>query len=98
MMSASLLKAPSAIAPVVMSLAASGLVLGHVAMFGIVHETDEGTAAHLYQLLMAGQVPVIGYFVLRYLPQQPARAIWVVITQLAAAAMAFGALFWMESQ
>ena len=45
-------------------------MLGHVALFGIVHETDEGTAAHLYQLLMAGQVPVIGYFVLRYVPEQ----------------------------
>jgi len=81
-----------------MSLAALGLVLGHVALFGITHETDEGTAAHLYQLLMAAQVPVAGYFVVRYLPEQPARTMWVVLAQLAAAAAAFGALFWMESQ
>jgi len=97
-MKASILSRPSAIAPIAMSLAALGLVLGHVALFGIVHETDEGTPAHLYQLLMAGQVPVIGYFLLRYLPDQPAGACRVVIAQLAAAALAFAALYWMESQ
>jgi len=97
-MPASVLRRPSAVAPVVMSLAALALVLGHVAMYGIVHEADEGTPAHVFQLLMAGQVPVIGYFVLRYLPEAPRRAVWVVILQLAAAAAAFGALFWMESQ
>ena len=97
-MTMSLFNRPSALAPMAMSMAALALVLGHVAMFGIVHETDEGTAAHIYQLLMAGQVPIIGYFVLRYLPEQPARTIWIVAAQLAAAAMAFGALYWMELQ
>ncbi|MEO7272446.1 MAG: hypothetical protein ABIX28_00790 [Vicinamibacterales bacterium] len=97
-MRASVFTRPSAVAPVAMSVAALALVLGHVALFGIVHETDEGTPAHLYQLLMAGQVPVIGYFVLRYLPEAPARAIWVLIAQVAAAAAAFGALYWMESR
>jgi hypothetical protein len=89
---------PSAVAPVAMSVAALALVLGHVAAFGIVHEADEGTPAHIYQLLMAGQVPVIGYFALRYLPEAPTRAMWVLLGQAAAAAAAFGALFWMESQ
>ena len=81
-----------------MSLAALGLVLAHVARFGITREADEGTSAHLYQLLMAGQVPVIGYFVVRYLPEEAARTMWVLAAQLAAAALAFAALFWMESQ
>ena len=92
------LQRPSAIAPVAMSLAALGLVLGHVALFGITREADEGTPAHLYQLLMAGQVPIIGYFVLRYFPERPARTMWVLGIQLVAAGLAFGALFWMESQ
>jgi hypothetical protein len=34
------------------------MVLGHAAMFGVVHEADEGTAAHVFQLLMAAQVPL----------------------------------------
>ena len=42
-----------------MSFAALALVLGHAAIFGIVHEADEGTAAHIFQLLMVGQVPFV---------------------------------------
>ena len=52
-MNASLMKKPSAFLPIAMSLAALALVLGHAAMFGIVHEADERTAAHIFQLLMA---------------------------------------------
>ena len=37
-----------------MSLAALALVLGHAAVFGIVHEADEGAAAHVWQILMVG--------------------------------------------
>ena len=61
-MNVSLIKQPSALLPIAMSVAALALVLGHVAIFGVVHEADEGTAAHLWQLLMAGQVPVVAYF------------------------------------
>ena len=35
-----------------MSFAALAMVLGHAAMFGVVHEADEGTAAHIFQLLI----------------------------------------------
>ncbi len=51
-----MLRRPSAFLPLAMSLAALGLVLTVVSIFGVVHETDEGTAAHLWQLLMAGQL------------------------------------------
>lgn len=36
-----------------MSLATLALVLGPFAMFGKVHEADEGATAHIWQLLMA---------------------------------------------
>ena len=58
-----MLKHPSAFLPVVMSLAGLALVLGHVAIYGVTREADEGTAAHLWQLLMAGQMPVFWYFI-----------------------------------
>jgi len=48
------MKLPSAFLPLAMSLTALGLVLGHVAIYGVVHEADEGAAAHLWQLLMGG--------------------------------------------
>jgi hypothetical protein len=49
----SLSKKPSAFVPMTMSLTALAVVLGNIAMFGVVHEADEGAAAHLWQLLMA---------------------------------------------
>jgi len=54
-----------------MSLVALGLVLGHIAMFGGAREADEGAAAHLWQLLMAGQIPVIAFFAIKWLPRTP---------------------------
>jgi hypothetical protein len=48
-----------------MSLIALALVLGHVALFGVVHQADEGTAAHLWQFLMAVQVPIIAFFAIK---------------------------------
>lgn len=55
-----LLKRPSAFLPVAMSVAA--LVLVSVAVFGVVREADEGATAHLWQLLVAGQLPVVALF------------------------------------
>jgi hypothetical protein len=54
-----MLRKPSAFLPVAMSLAALGVVLFHVAIFGAARETDEGAAAHLWQVLMAGQLPLL---------------------------------------
>ena len=84
-MNASLMKQPSAFLPMAMSLAALALVLRHVAIFGVVREADEGTAAHLWQLLMAGQVPVVAYFALKWLPQSPGKALRVLALQFVAA-------------
>ena len=41
------------------------LILGHTAVFGIVHEADEGAATHIWQILMAGQIPFVIYFMIR---------------------------------
>jgi hypothetical protein len=82
------MKQPSALVPIAMSVAALALVLGNVAIFGVVHEADEGAAAHLWQLLMAGQVPVIAYFALKWLPQYPGQALRVLALQAVAAVAA----------
>ena len=78
-----LLKQPSAWLPVAMSLAALGTVLLHLARFGVTHEADEGAAAHIWQLLMAVQLPVIAYFAIKWLPQAPKEATAVLALQLA---------------
>ena len=60
-----IMKKPSAFLPVAMSFAALATVLGHVAMFGAVREADEGTAAHIFQLLIAAQVPIVAVFAIK---------------------------------
>ena len=40
-MNVTLMKQPSGFIPIAMSLAALALVLGHIAIFGVVHEADE---------------------------------------------------------
>ena len=74
----SLIKQPSVLLMLAMSLAALAIVLGHVAIFGIVHETDEGTAAHLWQILMALQLPIVAYFMLKWLPKRPKESLLVL--------------------
>jgi hypothetical protein len=66
-----------------MSLSALALVLGHVAIYGVVHEADEGTPAHLWQLLMAGQLPILAYFAIKWLPQAPRHTLYVLALQAA---------------
>jgi len=82
-----LIKHPSAFLPVAMSLAALALVIGHVALFGAAREADEGTAAHLWQILMATQIPIMAFFAIRWLPQTP-RSAWLVSALHLAAALA----------
>lgn len=90
MNSSTLLKRPSAFLSVAMSLAALALVVGHVAMFGSAREADEGTAAHLWQLLMAAQIPIMGFFAIRWLPQTP-RSAWPITALHVGAALAAAA-------
>jgi len=76
-----------------MSLVALAIVLGHIAMFGTAREADEGAAAHLWQLLMAGQLPVIAFFAATSLPRRPGSTLLVLglqgLAMLAAAAPVF---------
>jgi uncharacterized membrane protein HdeD (DUF308 family) len=72
------IKQGSALLPIAMSLAALALVLGHAAIFGIVHETDEGTAAHIWQILMALQLPIVAYFLIKWLPRRPRESLLVL--------------------
>ena len=94
-MNVSPIKQPSAWLPLAMSLAALVLVLGHAATYGVVHEADEGTAAHIFQLLMAAQVPLVAYFALKWLPRAPGQALRVLALQAGAGLAAFAAVYWL---
>ena len=57
-----------------MSTGALVVVLGYLGLHGAAPQPDEGAAAHTWQLLMAGQVPIILLFAAQWLPETPRRA------------------------
>jgi len=91
-----LLKRPTALLPVVMSLAALATVIAYATMFGTARQADEGTAAHIWQLLMAGQVPVVAFFAIKWLPAEPRQAAMVLALQVGAALAALFPVWWFQ--
>ncbi len=92
----SLLKRPSGFIPLTMSLAVLGMLLGKAATHGLVHEADEGTAAHLFQILMAAQVPILAFFAIAWLPRAPKQALQVLALQVGAALAACAPVFYLK--
>ncbi len=88
-----MLKQPSAFLPLAMSLVALTLVLVHVAVYGAVREASEGPTAHLWQLLMAAQIPVIAFFVIKWLPRARRPTLGVLAQQAGAALASLAAVF-----
>jgi hypothetical protein len=88
-----IIKHPSAFLPVAMSLAALATVLIHVAMFGGAREPDEGTAAHIWQLLIAVQVPIVFFFAIKWLPRERKEAVYVLSLQAVAVLAALAPVF-----
>jgi hypothetical protein len=84
---------PSAFVPVAMSVAALAIVAIHIAFVGTARQADEGAAAHLWQILMAGQLPIIAYFALTSLPRTPRQASLVLALQLIAVVAAAAPVF-----
>ncbi len=93
-MKSPLLNRPAAFVPVLMSGAALAIVLGYVALFGVARQTDEGTAAHLWQLLMAGQLPIVAFYAIKWLPQEPKPSLRVLAVQACAAFAAMFPVWW----
>jgi hypothetical protein len=69
-------------APLAMSQAALALVLGHAAVYGLVHEADEGAAAHVFQLLMVLQLPLLVFHAVRIAPAAGRRGWQMVAAQV----------------
>jgi hypothetical protein len=81
------MKQPSAFLPLAMSVIALAMVLGYVAKYGGGPVHDEGAVGHLWQLLMAFQMPIIAFFAFKWLPRAPRQAL-CVLAQHAGAALA----------
>jgi hypothetical protein len=95
-MNISTLKKPSALLPLAMSFAALAVVLVHIIRFGVAREADEGTSAHIWQILMAAQVPVVAFFAIKWLPRTPKQALLVLALQVGAALAALAPVFFLN--
>ncbi|HEY8829516.1 MAG TPA: hypothetical protein VIM83_02840 [Candidatus Limnocylindria bacterium] len=83
-----------AILPLLMTLTvvAAGLIEAAQAG-GFVRQPDEGTAAHLFQILMPAQIPIIAIFAATQLPRHPRWAGSILALQIGAALALFAAVF-----
>jgi hypothetical protein len=95
-MNTSIIKHFSAFVPLIMSFAALATVLVHIGMFGAAREADEGTAAHIWQLLMAGQVPVVAFFAIKWLARAPRQALPVLALQVGAVLAALAPVYFLN--
>ncbi len=93
MNSLTILKRPSAFLPLAMSLGALATVLVFLALHGPAPQADEGAAAHIWQLLMAGQVPIVLFFAIKWVPQSPRQAVAILAAQVGAALAAMAPVF-----
>lgn len=97
-----IVRQPSAFVPMAMSLTALailggayifGLATGHG---GLVREPDEGSIAHIWQLLMAGQMPVLAFFAIKWLPRAPTQPLYVLALQAGAALASMAPVFFLH--
>src|SRR5689334_1110532 len=88
-----IMKHPSAFLPVAMSIAALTTVLIFLALHGPAPQADEGAAAHVWQILMAAQVPIIAFFAIKWVPQWPREAGLILGLQAVAALAAIAPVF-----
>ena len=95
-MNIQLMKLPSGWIPRAMSLVALAMAPIHATMYGVVLGADEGTAAHIFQLLMTAQVSVAAFFAIRWLPQVPRQTLQVLALQAGAALAAIAAVFFLN--
>jgi hypothetical protein len=88
-----MLKHPSAFLPVAMSLGALATVMIFIALHGTAPQADEGAAAHIWQLLMAAQAPIVLFFAMKWVPQSPRQAVPILALQICAALAAMAPVF-----
>ena len=89
---------PSAFLPLAMSLTALTMLLvvighGYISGSPVVREPDEGTVAHLWQILMAGQMPILAFFAIKWLPRAPKQTLYVLALQAGAALVSMAPVF-----
>ena len=88
---------PIVFLPLAISLVALAMVLVHFAIFGIVEEADEGTAPHIFQLLIVAQIPFVALLALRWLALAPRQTLFFIVLQASVALAVILAVFFFTS-
>jgi ABC-type arginine/histidine transport system permease subunit len=86
---AEMVRQPSAGIPLLMSATALAVMVGHAALFGVSHAIDVGTHARVSRLLIAAELPLVLYFVMKWLPRDARRTMRVLGLQAISAVTAF---------
>jgi len=94
-----LFKQPSAWIPLAMSFAALAMILVFVAINGFASSGngDEGAPARIFQLIMVAQLPIAGYFAVKWLPKQPKQSLMVLTLQAVAWIIPIVTIIYLES-
>jgi hypothetical protein len=89
------LKRPSAFLPLAMSATALVLVLVQVVAVGVAaaRQPDEGAVAHIFQLLIVAQIPLVAFFAFKWLPRAPRISLPVLALQAAAVMAALAPVY-----
>jgi hypothetical protein len=88
-----LLKRPTGFLPVAMSSFVLALILTRLIRFGAAPQPDEGAEAHLFQILMPAQVPLVALFAISWIGERPKAAMQVIGVQIGAALVVFALVF-----
>jgi hypothetical protein len=91
-----MIKNPSAFVPLIMSFLAITIVVIHINIYGVVRDTDEGTAAHLFQLIIAAQAPIIAYFAFKWIPQNPKNGFKILFLQIIGVTLALSPIYFLK--
>lgn len=95
-------KHPSGFVPLVLSACAIALLASYIAIYGVgsarpdVDVHDEGSAAHIYQLLIGAQILIIPWFALRWGRRDLRAGTTLVALQVLAIIASFGPLWLIE--
>jgi hypothetical protein len=84
-----ILRQPSAFIPLAMSLSALAILLTTLGIAilnegQIVRDPDEGSVAHIWQILMTVQMPIVLFFAIKWLRRAPGQTLRVLGLQAAA--------------
>ncbi len=88
-----LFKRPSAFVPIAISAGFLAFFAAAYAHGTLVRRPDEGTGAHLFQILMPLQLLIIAFFALSWLPRSAKAAARVLTVQIAFALAVFAVVY-----